>query len=136
MKVKNKNLDIDLSIDVINDEVIATVVFFNASSNVIYLDSWTIGMHQLLTRSVFSITDEGGNIIPYYGMMGSRIVTHDDFIALNPSESIQTKISINKDYKLIKGQKYVIRFCAYNPACPGKQTNLELWSNKVEVSLK
>jgi hypothetical protein len=133
MEVKNKILNIELSIDVINDEAIATIFFHNNSSDIIYLDVWTIGTHQLLTRSVFNIIDEDGNIIPYCGMMGSRAVTQEDFIALNPSENIQTKISINKDYKLIKGQKYVIQFCAYNPACPGKQPNIELWSNKVTI---
>jgi hypothetical protein len=134
MEVKNKMLNIDLSIDVISDEAIATIVFSNNSSDIIYLDVWTIGVHQLLTRSVFSIRDEENNVIPYFGLMGSRHITIEDFVALKPGESIQTNITINNDYKLIKGNKYVIRFCAYNPACPGKQPNLELWSNKVEIT--
>jgi len=134
MEVKNKMLNIDLSIEVINDEVIATVIFSNNSSDIIYLDGWTIGMHEMLTRSVFSITDKDGNVVPYYGAMASRRITPEDFVALNPEESIQTKITVNKDYNLVKGQKYIIRYCAYNPACPGKQPNLELWSNKVEIT--
>ncbi|MCS3800102.1 hypothetical protein [Niastella sp. OAS944] len=134
MEVKSKMLEIDLSIDVVNDEVIATLVFVNASFGVIYLDSWTIGMHQLLTKSVFSIIDKNNNIIPYYGVMASRRIVFEDFIALNPGESIQTKIKINKDYILVKGNKYVVRYSAYNPACPGTQANLELRSNEVEMT--
>lgn len=134
MEVKNKMLNIDLSVQMINDEVIATIIFSNNSSNIIYLDGWTIGIHERLNRSVFCITDKTDNIVPYYGVMASRIVTPEDFILLNPEESIQTKIIVNKDYNLVKGQKYIIRYSAYNPACPGRQPNLELRSNKVAIS--
>jgi hypothetical protein len=134
MEVKNKALNIDLSIEVVNDNVIAVVIFSNNLSNIVYLDGWTIGIHEILNRSVFHVTDVNDNVVPYYGMMASRIVTPEDFISLNPKERIQTKITVNKDYNLVKGQKYIIRYSAYNPACPGKQPNLELRSNKVEIT--
>jgi hypothetical protein len=134
MEVKDKLLNINLSIEVINDDVIATVVFSNNSHHICYLDIWTIGMHSTLTNSVFSVIDEERNYVPYYGMMGSRKIAPEDFIALKKGESVQTKIVINNDYKLIKGKKYIIKFCAYNPTLPGIQSRLELLSNKVEIT--
>jgi hypothetical protein len=134
MEVKDKKLNIDLSVEVNNSEVIAEVLFSNNSLQLIYLDGWSIGLYKILTSSIFSIADKDNNRIPYKGMMGSRKIVPEDFIALNPGENIRTKITVNKDYELIKGHKYIIRFCAINPACPGKQPTLDLWSNKVEIT--
>jgi hypothetical protein len=134
MEVKDKLLNIKLSIDVINDDVIGNLVFSNESSHIIYLDVWTVGIHDLLTSSIFSIIDDENNYVPYYGMMGSRKIVREDFVALNQGESLQTKVVINKDYKLIKGYKYIIKFCAYNPALTDVQARLTLLSNKVEIT--
>lgn len=126
-------MNIILSIEVNNDEVIANVLFLNNSPEIIYLDTWTIGLNKILTNSIFSITDEDNRHVIYSGMMGKRMVSPEDFIALNPGESIKTRISVNKDYKLSKGHKYFIKFCAYNPTLLGTQPRLELLSNKVEI---
>jgi hypothetical protein len=132
--MESKAMDIVMSIELNKDEVIADIHFFNNSPEIVYLDTWTIGKHKILTNSIFSITDENNRSVFYSGMMGSRDVEPEDFISLNPGESITTRIIISKDYKLSKGHKYSIRFSAYNPTYLGKQSLMELLSNKVEIT--
>ena len=66
-------------------------------------------------------------------MMVKRVVVPEDFVVLNPQEEIKTNITVNKGYKLTKGKKYTIQFCAHNPSYLGKQKLMELWSNKEEI---
>lgn len=129
-----KPINIELGIEIDNDEVIAVLTFLNNSSGIIYLDYWTIGMYKTLINSVLSIKDEEDKYVHYSGMLAKRVIVPEDFIALNPGDSIKTKITINKDYELVKGHTYRIRFCANNPTFPDKQPRLELWSNEVEIT--
>jgi len=48
-------------------------------------------------------------------------------------EEIKTNITINKGYRLTKGRKYTIQYCANNVSYLDKQNLMELWSNKVEI---
>jgi hypothetical protein len=131
--IATKSINIHLSVEVINDDALADVTFLNNSSEIIYLDYWTIGLNKTLTNSIFSIRDEDNKHVLYSGMMGYRQVVPEDFIALNPGESINTKIAINKNYKLVKGHKYKIFFCAYNPTFENVQSRMDLLSNEVEI---
>ncbi len=131
--MKTKSVDINLSLEVINEEVMANVRFCNESDNIVYLDSWTLCMDDVFRGSVFSIAYDNDMRAMYSGMMVNRLVLPEHFIELGTGESINALITINKGYKLVKGKKYSIRFCAINPACPGKQQSMELWSNKVEI---
>lgn len=132
--IDTKPIDIRLSVEVNNEDVIADVIFNNNTSDVIYLDSWTICEDSVIRSNIFSIVDENDRHAFYLGIIVNRKVLPEDFIALKPGESIQTKITLNKDYELVKGHKYFIRFCAYNPTFPDKQPRLELLSNKVEIT--
>jgi hypothetical protein len=130
-----KSIEVNLSIELVDDIVIANVLFTNNSSeDKIYLDTITICVDDVFRNNIFSITDENGKHVLYSGMMGKRMVLPEDFIELEPGESIQTKITINNGYDLVKGQKYFIRFCANNPTFSGKQPRLDLFSNKVEIT--
>ena len=131
--IEKLTIDIHLSIEIKNDDVIAYVRFHNNTSVVVYLDTWTICVDDIFSRNIFSIYDENDKHVLYTGMMAYRHVVPEDFIGLNPSESIMTKITVNNGYKLIKGHKYSIRFCANNPTYLDKQ-KLDLWSNKVEIT--
>jgi hypothetical protein len=130
----NKPIDIKLSIVIKNDDVIADVHFYNNSSNKVYLDSWTICLDNVLRKNIFSIAYDNDRRVVYSGMMVKRLVLPEDFIELKPGESIKTIITINKDYNLVKGKKYIIRYCASNPSYLGKQRLIDLLSNKVEIT--
>jgi hypothetical protein len=130
-----KSIDVNLSIELVDDIVIANVLFTNNSSeDKIYLDTITICVDDIFRITIFTITDENGKHVLYSGMMGKRMVLPEDFIELEPGENIQTKITINKGYNLVKGHKYSIQFCANNPTYLGKQKLMDLFSNKVEIT--
>ncbi|WP_207514579.1 hypothetical protein [Longitalea luteola] len=131
-----KPINLQLSIEVNNDDVIANVNFLNNSSTILYLDYWTIGLNKTLTNSIFSIRDENNKHVLYSGAMAYRKIVPEDFIPLNPGESINTRIIVNRDYEIIKGHTYKVFFCAYNPTFPDKQPRLELQSNIVEFVYK
>lgn len=132
VQMQTKALDIHLSLEQNGDDVIAHVLFRNNGADRIYLDTWTICTKDVLTRNVFSICEENSRIL-YNGMMVSRVFVPEDFITLNPQEEIKTKITVNKGYKLIRGKKYTIQYCANNPTYLGRQPLMELWSNKEEI---
>lgn len=132
VQMQTKALDIHLSLEQNGDDVIAHVLFRNNGADRIYLDTWTICTEDVLTRNVFSICEENSRIL-YNGMMVSRVFVPEDFITLNPQEEIKTKITVNKGYKLIRGKKYTIQYCANNPTYLGRQPLMELWSNKEEI---
>lgn len=127
-----KSIETNLSVTVVEDDVIANILFLNTTSDLIHLDALTIGVTGRLTREVFVISDENNREVIYSGVMASRRITPDDFIELKPGESINTKIVISKDYKLIKGHNYNIRFDVINPSLPDKPIRMELTSNTVE----
>ena len=131
--MQNKTLDIHLSLEQSGDDIIAHVMFRNNGADTIYLDTWTICTRDVFTREAFSICDENNNRILYIGMMVKRVVVPEDFVVLNPQEEIKTNITVNKGYKLTKGKKYTIQYCAHNPTYLGKQPLMELWSNKEEI---
>ncbi|HEX6427405.1 MAG TPA: hypothetical protein VF008_06945 [Niastella sp.] len=137
VQMQNKTLDIHLSLEQSGDDIIAHVSFRNNGADKIYLDAWTICTRDVFTREAFSICDMNNdnkdNRVLYIGMMVKRVVVPEDFVILNPREEIKTRITVNKGYKLTKGKKYTIQYCAHNPSCPGKQDLMELWSNKVEI---
>ena len=131
--MQNKTLDIRLSLEQSGNDIIAHVLFINNTADTIYLDTWTICTRDVFTRNIFSICDENNNRILYSGMMVKRVVVPEDFVVLNPQEEVKTNITVNKGYKLTKGKKYTIQYCAHNPTYLGKQHLMELWSNKVEI---
>ena len=131
--IKTKPIDIHLSVEVKNDDVIADAVFINNTSSIVYLDSWTICEDSVVRSNIFSIVDENNRHAFYLGPIINRKVLADDFIALNPGESIKTMIPVNKEYELVKGHTYKIRFCAYNPTFIDKQARMDLLSNEVEI---
>lgn len=129
-----KSIDTKLSIGIKDGNVVADVVFTNTLTEMVYLDKWTICTDDVFRSNVFSIVDENNRHVMYSGMMVNRIFVPELFVSLNPGESIQTRITVNKAYNLTKGNKYGIKFCAVNPTFLDDQPRIDLMSNKVEVT--
>lgn len=129
-----KSIDTKLSIEIKAGNVMANVVFTNTLSEMVYLDKWTICTDDVFRGNIFSIIDENNKYVVYSGMVVNRKVVPEVFTSLNPGESIQTQITVNKGYELCKGSKYGIRFCAINPTFQDDQPRIELMSNKVEIT--
>lgn len=129
-----KSIDTKLSIEIKAGNVVADVVFTNTSSEMVYLDKWTICTDDVFRVNIFSIVDENNKHIMYSGMIVNRKIVPEVFISLNPGESIQTHITVNKGYELTKGSKYGIKFCAINPTFLDAQPRIDLMSNKIEIT--
>lgn len=110
-KMRRVNIIVNLTVEMKGEEVVAHLLFYNNTPEKIYLDYSTIGFYKVLTRSVFSVVDENNRYVYYSGMMASRRIVPEDFVMLNAGDSIKTEIVVNRDYELVKGQKYSIRFC-------------------------
>lgn len=126
-------LDIHLSLEQSANDIIAHLLFRNNGADNIYLDTWAITVGNIFVNDLFSIFDEDNSKVLYSGMLARRDVVPEDFITLKPQEEIETSITVNKGYKLIKGKKYTIQYCANNPTYLGRQPLMDLWSNKEEV---
>ena len=133
VEMQNETLDIILSVEQSGDDIIAHLLFHNNGEGNIYLDSWVISIGNIFVNDIFSICDENNKRVSYSGMMACRDVVPEDFVVLNPQEEIKTNITVNKGYRLEKGKKYTIQYCANNVSYLDKQELMELWSNKVEI---
>ena len=131
--MEKKFIEVALSIEVIQDKIIASVQFPNKFSEKIFLDSWTICLDDNFSNNIFNITDDNNKVISYKGPMVNREVLPEHFIAVDPGEIINTKITLNNGYKLEKGNKYLIQYFAYNPSYGINQHLIGMRSNKVEI---
>lgn len=129
-----KSIDTQLSIEIKEGNVMADVTFTNTLSEKVYLDKWTICTDDIFRGNIFSIVDENNKQVMYSGMIINRKIVPEVFISLNPGESIETHITVNKGYELTKGSKYGVKFCAINPTFQDDQPRIELMSNKVEIT--
>ena len=128
-----KLVDIDLSVVVRENEVVAHLVFSNNTDERIFLDRITICYNSKIQNNLFKVLDKNNNRIDYKGVMLKREITPEDFIAVSPGENIETNIELDKVYKVEKGNSYAIQYYAYNPSYKDKLGLTKLESNTVEV---
>lgn len=126
-------IDIELSLEKKDRIIIAHLLFVNNTSNNSYLDRQTICINGEFSRSVFSIIDDNGNKIRYKGEMIKRDVRPEDFIILEPSDSINTSIVLNEGYQLVAGEKYKIKYSVISPSYLEIQPIERTESNEVEI---
>jgi hypothetical protein len=125
--------NIHLSIEVKQNDFIASLVFTNNSSRDLYLDMQTICFDGELERNLFTIVDEENKRIEYDGMMIKRDVEPDDFTILEAGETKEVNVKLNEAYKLTNGQKYQIQYVAFNPPYLDEQSLMKFQSNVVSV---
>jgi hypothetical protein len=128
-----KLVDIDLSVNINNSELVAHLVFTNKTDKSVFLDRLTICYDNKIQNNLFKILDKNNERVDYKGVMVKRDVSSEDFITVNAGESIESNISLNEVYKVNKGNKYIIQYYAYNPAYLDISELTKLESNKVEI---
>jgi hypothetical protein len=126
-------VDIHLSVDINNEELIAHLLFSNNTSDKIYLDKLTICFSNKIRNDYFRITDTRSRIIDYHGVMINRDVEPGDFLELLPGEKVETNVKLNEVYKLKKGKKYTIQYFTNHPSLVNENGFEKLESNKVEI---
>jgi len=132
--MENISIDINLDVEVSASAVIAHLRFSNKSSNVQHLDKLTICYNNKIKNNFFEVLDKKRNRIAYKGVMMKRDVNPEDFIAINPSEKIETSIVLDEVYKISKGHKYYIQYSVFHPTYMDDSGFTKLQSNTVEIT--
>jgi hypothetical protein len=127
-------INVQLSVEVKDNLLIAHTIFENSTSNTIHLDGLTLGVNNDLRRNVFAIVDQKGKKISYTGPMIKRHVSPGEFVSLKTGENIATSFVLNNAYQLQKGKTYTVEYNAYNPENLNEDDPLiKMVSNKVEI---
>ena len=129
-----KFLDISLSININENEITAHLSFTNNADKIIFLDKLTICYDDEIQNNLFKVIDENNNRVGYKGVMLKRDVSFEDFIAVEPGKKIENVISLDKVYKVNKGNVYTVQYYAYNPSFENMSKLMKLESNKVDVA--
>lgn len=127
-------IEVQLSVEIKNETVIAHLFFQNKSEGKIYLNKQLIYHEGMVRNNYFEITNNSNNEADYLGIMANCIRKPEEFVELGPDEKIYTTIQLNEYYELIKGCKYNIQYSAFNPSFSEDQELLQMQSNEVEIS--
>lgn len=127
-------IEVQLSVEITDETVIAHLLFQNKSERIIYLNKQLIYDDGIARNNYFEITDNSNNEADYLGIMANCIRNPEEFVELGPDEKIHSSIQLNEYYELIKGYKYNIQYYAFNPSFSEDQELMEMQSNKVEIS--
>lgn len=126
-------IEVQLSVEIKNETVIAHLFFQNKSERIIYLNKQLIYDDGIVRNNYFEIIN-GNNEADYLGIMANCIKEPEEFVELGPGEKIDSSIPLNEYYGLIKGYKYSIQYSAFNPSFSEDQQLMHMESNKVEIS--
>lgn len=134
--MKEKIIDIQLAVDIIQEDAVASISFSNMSSKKYFLDQQTICYNNIVRGAYFKIKNEKGKDVDYEGMLVSRDIDPDYFLMLNPGEVYKAEIKLNELYTLKKGKKYTIQYSAFNPSYLQEQELTRMQSNVTEFVYK
>lgn len=132
---KEFNVEVKLSVEIINKGVNAHLSFQNKSGSSILLNKQVMYYGGEVFNNYFKIEDTKGVRIDYLGVMANCIRTPDEYIQVAPGETINSTIPLEKFYELKEGEMYKIQYSAFNPSYKGESWGLmEMQSNRVKIS--
>jgi hypothetical protein len=136
--MKTKLLHVELSVELKNHEVIAHLLFPNNETNNLALDKYSICFDGQIRNKVFTIISGSGKEVNYTGMMIKRKMKPEDYITIKSGENIQTIVTLNEAYNLVKGKKYFIQYSAFNPGSyiNSEPVLMKMESSKIEILYK
>jgi hypothetical protein len=130
-----KNLiNVQLSVEVKNETVLAHLSFQNKSGKNIYLNKQVMYHGGFVRNNYFKIENSNGMKTRYLGMMANCTRMPDEYLQLGSEEIIKSTISLKEAYELKEGENYQIQYYAYNPSYLEEQRITKMQSNKVEIS--
>jgi hypothetical protein len=131
--METKLVDVGLTVEAKGDLLMAHLLFKNVSLKKIHLEKQTIYFNNEVRNTYFEIADSDGIEVDYTGMMAKRLILPEDFVEVNPGGIIKATIPLNEFYEVTKGNKYSIRYYAFNPGYMKEQELMEMVSNEVKV---
>lgn len=127
------SINVNLSVEIKDQAVLAHLQFTNNTSDQLYLDKYNICLDGIFRNNVFEITEEKEKEAVYTGPMIKRKIRPEDFILLQKGENIKVTVNLNNGYKLIKGKRYIVQYYAFNPGLFEDSPLMEMESNKVAI---
>jgi len=132
---KEFNVEVKLSVEIINKVVNAHLSFQNKSESSVLLNKRVMYYGGEVLNNYFEIEDSNGDEIDYLGVMSNCTRLPDEYIQLSPGETISSTVPLEKFYELKEGEKYKIQYSAFNPSYKDENWGLmEMESNKVKIS--
>jgi hypothetical protein len=127
-------IEVQLSVEK-NEAVMAHLIFKNKSGRSIFLNKQVMYFNGEVRNNYFEIEKSNGVRVSYLGFMANCTRMPDEYVLLQPEEEISSAVSLKEWYKLIKGENYIVRYYAFNPAMKQAESQLmEMQSNQVEIS--
>jgi hypothetical protein len=132
---KEFNVEVKLSVEIINRVVKAHLSFQNKSESSILLNKQVMYYGGEVFNNYFEIENSKGVRTDYLGVMANCIRTPDEYIQVAPGEIINSTIQLDEFYELKEGEMYKIKYSAFNPSYKGESWGLmEMQSNNVKIS--
>jgi hypothetical protein len=116
-----------------SDHLEAVVTFTNESVFPVYLETTKTQMGERLEHNVFHVYD-GDERVPFAGRMAKMPPPgSDDFVPLEPSQTIQTRLRLDPWYRFPPGEReYQVYYQSFN-ASRGDQPLFRLLSNTARI---
>lgn len=135
-RMSEKLIDIKLELKSKVDGLNVTVIFTNVSMKPVFLDKNNVDLGDELKSRLFDICYNNKNRINYTGITIKRRFDKNDFIKLEPNQSIVTSVNLSKWYDFPDGEyEYTIKYDAINHSFE-EQKIFEMISNTVVVKFK
>ena len=126
-------LNVLLTVERVDQVLKAHLVFANNTSEKILLDKYTVCLDGKFRNNVFEITNSKGKEVNYYGIMMKRLLSEDDYIVFEPGGVLKVTVALNDAYRIEFGQKYSIKYYAFNPGLNERFPLMEMISNTVTI---
>lgn len=127
-------INVQLSVEVNNETVLAHLTFQNKSGKNIYLNKQVMYDNGAIRNNYFKIENSKGERTRYLGMMANCTRLPEEYLQLEDGEIVKSTISLKEAYELKEGENYQIQYYAYNPSYLEEQRITKMQSNKVEIS--
>lgn len=135
-QMDEKLINVNLEIKSNNENIIAELTFSNLSSYPIFLDKNNVNLDSELLSRLFEIYDKNNSRVNFKGMTIKRKFDKNNFIKIEPNESISTTVILNKWYDFFNGEnEYSIKYDAINHSFED-QKMFEMTSDTMIIKFK
>ncbi len=129
-------VSVKLEVAPTSNDLVATLMFQNVSDRTIHLDKYSVCLTDDQTMRLFEITDQNGKALKYTGLMIKRKYNRNDFVGLEPGNSLKATVTLNKWYEFHGGShEYSVTYKAFNHSFD-TEALFKMTSNTVKVTYK
>jgi len=126
-------IEVDLTLAVKENRLLAQLVFSNNTSNKLLLDKFLICYNNSIRNNLFKVFDDENREVDYIGPYVKRFITEEDYISVPPGEKVETSVALNEVYEVKSGKRYKIQYSAYHPVNIEGSEITRVESNPVEI---